>query len=358
MSIARLAVRSGSEAWRANQLFFVTVFAYGLIALIAAAHWKIVVDIKLYNNNFLFFGSIVTLILVIVTSGRLIIRRPKQPLHALKDLMLASKLPDRLKIGLPVALVLPIFFSIFTSIKGGISKVQPFYADSTLVAIDRALHGGVDAWRFFQPILGFGPSTFLLNVLYNLWFAEVFIVLFCVVFSTRNERLRAQFLVTFVLTWILLGNVLATVFASVGPAFVLPFYGDSTFSPLMDYLRTTDITYPVSALYTQNYLLADAGLDGPRLGSGISAFPSVHVAAATLNAIYLRRYGGVLRWGSVTFLIAIQLGSVHLGWHYAVDGYVSMLATPAIWAAAGWLSRNHRVGAGPVAEIRQSAVSS
>ncbi|MDX8450514.1 phosphatase PAP2 family protein [Mesorhizobium captivum] len=340
MSIARLAVRSSSAAWRANQPFFVTVISYILIALIAAAHWKIVIDVKLYNKNFLFFGSVVTLILVVVVSGRLIIERPVQPLRAIKDLVLSNRLADRITVGLPVALVLPIFFSMFTSIKGGISKIQPFYADAALTSVDRAIHGGTDAWRFFHPLLGFGPVTFSLNVLYNLWFAEVFIVLFCVVFSTRNERLRSQFLVAFVLTWVLLGNVLAAAFASVGPAFVMPFYSDGTFSPLMDYLKATDITYRVSALYTQGYLLTNAGLDGPRLGSGISAFPSVHVATATLNAIYLWRFGRVLRWGGIAFLIAIQLGSVHLGWHYAVDGYVSILATSVIWAAAGWLSRS------------------
>ncbi|MDX8522012.1 phosphatase PAP2 family protein [Mesorhizobium dulcispinae] len=340
MSIARLAVRSSSEAWRANQPFFVAVTAYVLIALIAAANWKIVIDVKLYNKNFLFFGSAVTLILVVLVFGRLIIERPRQPLRALKDLMLANNLPDRIVVGLPVALVLPIFFSMFTSMKGGISKIQSFYADAALIAIDRAIHGGVDAWRFFHPMLGFGPVTFSLNVLYNLWFAEVFIVLFCAVFSTGNQRLRSQFLVAFVLAWVLLGNVLAAAFASVGPAFVMPFYGDGTFSPLMDYLKATDTTYRVSALYTQGYLLTNAGLDGPRLGSGISAFPSVHVATATLNAIYLWRFGRVLRWGSIAFLVAIQLGSVHLGWHYAVDGYVSILATSAIWAVAGWLSKN------------------
>ncbi|RVC62985.1 hypothetical protein EN759_26730, partial [Mesorhizobium sp. M00.F.Ca.ET.038.03.1.1] len=316
-----------------------TVITYILVALIAAVHWKIAIDVKLYNKNFLFFGSVVTLILVVMVSGRLLIERPAEPLRAIRNLMISNRLADRIIVGLPVALVFPIFFSVFTSIKGGIGKIQPFYADPGLTAVDRAIHGGIEAWRFFHPILGFGPVTFSLNVLYNLWFAEVFIVLFCVVFSTGNERLRSQFLVTFILSWVLLGNVLAAAFASVGPAFVSPFYSDSTFSPLMDYLRTTNITYPVLALDTQNYLLADASLDGPRLGSGISAFPSVHVAVATLNAIYLWRFGRVLRWVGLIFLLCIQLGSVHLAWHYAVDGYASMLLTLAIWIFVRWLQR-------------------
>ncbi|TIP01832.1 MAG: hypothetical protein E5X72_23755, partial [Mesorhizobium sp.] len=146
-----------------------------------------------------------------------------------------------------------------------------------------------------------------------------------------------------VLVWVVLGNVVAALVSSVGPAFVFPFYNDSTFEPLMNYLRTTDQTYPVWALVGQRALLADAGLDGPRLGSGISAFPSLHVAVATLNAIYLWRFGRLLRWSGIAFLVAIQLGAVHLAWHYAVDGYASILATPLIWMLAGWLSAPRRL---------------
>jgi hypothetical protein len=115
----------------------------------------------------------------------------------------------------------------------------------------------------------------------------------------------------------------------------MPFYGNATFSPLMNYLHATDVSYPIWALKTQQALLAEVNLDSPRLGSGISAFPSLHVAIATLNAIYLWRFGGLLRWAGVAFLIAIQLGSVVLAWHYGIDGYASMLATPIIWFVVG-----------------------
>ncbi|TIW00148.1 MAG: hypothetical protein E5V77_09840, partial [Mesorhizobium sp.] len=127
--------------WRANQFFFLTVITYILVALIAAVHWKIAIDVKLYNKNFLFFGSVVTLILVVMVSGRLIIERPAEPLRAIRNLMISNRLADRIIVGLPVALVFPIFFSVFTSIKGGIGKIQPFYADPGLTAVDRAIHG-------------------------------------------------------------------------------------------------------------------------------------------------------------------------------------------------------------------------
>ncbi|MDF4804113.1 phosphatase PAP2 family protein, partial [Vibrio parahaemolyticus] len=31
------------------------------------------------------------------------------------------------------------------------------------------------------------------------------------------------------------------------------------------------------------------------------------------------------------FAVIIQIGSVHLGWHYAVDGYASTLTTFTLW---------------------------
>jgi len=73
----------------------------------------------------------------------------------------------------------------------------------------------------------------------------------------------------------------------------------------------------------------------PGLGSGISAFPSLHVSMATLFALAafrLRRSAGFLM---AAYLLFIVVGSVHLGWHYAVDGYFSIAATLFVWKCVG-----------------------
>lgn len=36
------------------------------------------------------------------------------------------------------------------------------------------------------------------------------------------------------------------------------------------------------------------------------------------------------------FVTLIFIGSIHLGWHYAVDGLVAFAMMSAIWWAAGW----------------------
>jgi hypothetical protein len=51
----------------------------------------------------------------------------------------------------------------------------------------------------------------------------------------------------------------------------------------------------------------------------------------------------------LAYTILSFLGSVHLGWHYAVDGYVSAAGVVAIWLFAGWLTRRVQRPVGPQA---------
>ena len=65
--------------------------------------------------------------------------------------------------------------------------------------------------------------------------------------------------------------------------------------------------------------------------------PSMHLASTfccVLLGLATRRWLGAV-FG--VFALLILVGSVHLGWHYAVDGYVAIIATCAIWRAVGWL---------------------
>ena len=65
------------------------------------------------------------------------------------------------------------------------------------------------------------------------------------------------------------------------------------------------------------------------IGSGISAFPSVHVAMMTVTALYLQekhRLLGLLGWAMFAGVLFI---SVWTGYHYAIDGYFSAIAVVA-----------------------------
>ena len=45
-----------------------------------------------------------------------------------------------------------------------------------------------------------------------------------------------------------------------------------------------------------------------------------------------------LAWGLIGYAIVLWIGTVHLGWHYAVDGEASALLIYPIWRLSGWLA--------------------
>ena len=47
----------------------------------------------------------------------------------------------------------------------------------------------------------------------------------------------------------------------------------------------------------------------------------------------------VAGWLVAAYALVIQIGSVHLGWHYAIDGYVGAALALSIWLVAGALLR-------------------
>ncbi|TIS70664.1 MAG: hypothetical protein E5X11_03850, partial [Mesorhizobium sp.] len=171
------------------------------LAVFAAEHWGIPIDVKLYNQGFWVFGCAVAVVLFSTISVRVMLSRPERIFPQIKAQLRKYRLNERIIRGVPVLIVFPIFFSVFTSMKAGISRMVPFYADWKLIEIDRFVNFGVDAWKLFHPILGFGLVTFIINLFYNLWFIFMFVVLFCVIFSVGNDRLRSRYLVAFVLTW-------------------------------------------------------------------------------------------------------------------------------------------------------------
>jgi hypothetical protein len=166
---------------------------------------------------------------------------------------------------------------------------------------------------------------------------------------TADRELREQYLLSFFGCWILLGSLAAIGLSSVGPCFYGLLYPADPYVPLMSYLRSVDEVYTIWALSTQDMLWERYIANSTGLGSGISAMPSLHVAITTLNALLLSRLSriaGILGW---TYLALILVGSVHLGWHYAIDGYVSILAVLLIWRAAGWwVSRSQSPAPVPV----------
>ncbi len=250
----------------------------------------------------------------------------------------------RLLGALPVFVFIPVFFGVVTSLKSLIPAMNPYAWDVTFTAWDRILHGGFHPWQLLQPLLGHPLISASINLTYNFWLVALYIVLLWQAFSTRNPRLRMQFLITFVLAWIVLGTIAATALSSAGPVYFGRITGVADpFAPLMAYLQSVNEIYPVGALNAQELLWKIYQGGGNAPGSGISAMPSLHVAMVFLFALVGWRSGTVPGIVLTAYAVVIFIGSVHLGWHYAIDGYVGIAGTWLIWKFAGFvLGRGER----------------
>ncbi|WP_183817067.1 phosphatase PAP2 family protein [Parvularcula dongshanensis] len=219
----------------------------------------------------------------------------------------------------------------FTTFKSAIPNLVPFYADPAIVALESSLLGS-DPWRLLHDALGPRLGSFLLYSYHLPWFAW-WTGLYVVVAWLKPSVLRSQYLLSFFLVLVLIGVVAATFGASVGPIFFDRIYGGERFGDLSRALQSVRFGDSVVRYADYLYSLHTEGRAG--LGGGISALPSMHCAAVTLNALYMsqvHRLAGTLAW---LFAACIYVGSVYTGWHYVVDGLVSLVGVTLIWKGTG-----------------------
>lgn len=231
----------------------------------------------------------------------------------------------------PVILLFFLGITAFTTLKVAIPDTVPFYADRVLADLDLRLHG-VDPWIWAHSVVP-EPVSAAIFVGYGYgwlvqWFGTVLFVAFW-----NNPAGRLRYLWAFALTTILCGTVLAALLSSTGPIFYDQFYGGDRFARLRTALAQNG--YAASVHGYADYLLAAYQSGRPELGGGISAMPSMHVAIATLNAFFLAGFGRRWTIAGWSFTAFILFGSVYTGWHYAVDGYLSILVVSLLWYATG-----------------------
>ena len=276
---------------------------------------------------------------VCVFVGLLYRTRPKSPIGFLLGLIASGDWLVKVARGIPMLAAVVVMMPVFSAMKSSIGLFNSYHWDETWIAADQAIHG-TDAWRLLQPVLGFPIVTSLLSVAYHAWLFLVFAgsVYFC--FFAKDRELRAQYFIGYFSIWTIVGAAMAVAFASFGPCFLAPLTGDHRFDEQMAYLYAANEQHPVFVLAVQEKLLAWHQHSSHGLASGISAMPSMHVSMAMLFALSISKVSrivGALAW---LFVLTIFVASVHLGYHYAVDGYVAAAATLAIWALAKPLTKS------------------
>jgi hypothetical protein len=281
-------------------------------------------------------------VFIVYAADLLVRRRPDRPLQVLVEDMKAHVLrADWLLARAAVVIGFGALLLFFNPFKIMIAHLRGFPLDHALVAIDRALFLGTDPWRLTHALFGVHATAFF-QFAYSTWFAMMWLSLVYLLLRPELIRFRLQYLLAFILTWILVGSVAAFLLASAGPCYYERAFGDPTFAPLMTRLELLARDVEAMGLGTWGFDVQDklwaayAGNEG-MFGGGISAMPSIHVAVATLMAIGAHSLSRRAGWLLGGFAVIIWIASIHLGWHYAVDGIVAAAMTWAIWRWSGHL---------------------
>lgn len=269
--------------------------------------------------------------------------RPSRPLSVLTERLRTSLSATRRLSALPILLLIGPFTMAFGQAKSLLAVLHPHSWDTALAHLDVWLHFGVQPWQWLEPWLLNGPVVSAVTLVYTgVWFFVGLGVLAYASLEISRPKLRMQFLLSYFAIWSILGTFAAIAFSSAGPVYYADFgIPPDTYTPLLDQLRQLDAQgwltpmRGIDLVWRVNQL---PGIAPP--GLGISAMPSMHVAMTCLIYLYSRAFGPVIRSFALAYLVTILIGSVLLGWHFAVDGYAAIIGTLLIWWAAGRIARS------------------
>jgi hypothetical protein len=296
-------------------------------------------------DSYLFLGMIGLWALFIVGAADIVIsavraRAPHPLRHARRRIVEHHLQAERWIGGVMVMALLPLFTISFSFLQALAPLLHAVDWDPIFADWDRRLHFGRAPWEWLQPMLGHPAITSLLSTVYASWFFVLYGVMFWQAFSRSDRRLRLQFFLTQMLIWIVLGNVLGTLLLSGGPVYFGRLTGlADPFAPLMEYLHQAAGQWPNVTLSVQERLWDTYRFNGQGgvINGAVMAMPSLHVAAAFSLYLVGRAVHRVLGWALGLFTVAILVATVHLGWHYAIDGYAGIFGALLIWAAVGRL---------------------
>ena len=250
----------------------------------------------------------------------------RQPLKRIRN----DIRPSRVVAILAAMVLAPITASAFTAAKSALPFAVPFYLDAPLASFERALFG-IDPWRISHAVLGW--ATPAIDRAYLTWL-PVMLVAFNLVLLSRPSELKTRSLIAYLVMWPAVGTLGSYLFSSAGPIFYNAIFGKG-FEGLVPMLRQEGAAGTLAAY---EHLWRAYSSQSVALGGGISAMPSMHIAMAFWLALTLRAAFPKVQWAGWAYFALIWVGSVHLGWHYVLDGLAGAIGAALVWRLAPYLA--------------------
>jgi hypothetical protein len=189
------------------------------------------------------------------------------------------------------------------------------WADVPLANAEAALLGR-DAWHLLPS------ANWLVDSVYSAWLPTVGAVFAVLYFSNRPNR--SVGLLAFFVTVGLMGTLGQYLMPSGGPLFYARLGLGDRFAQMPSAGHSRMVSDILWEAFQGRYI---------SFATGISAFPSIHVATSTWMAVVFRKPV------TLVYAVFIYCGSIMLGWHYALDGIAGSVGALLCYGVAKWAIR-------------------